>query len=569
MTSEPEALTSEIRKYRQCKLLNYDVSISYCDIDRRIDIFADNGRIVRPLLVVENGKLLAGTDHFDWDWDKLVASGIIRYVDNSEVENYHVAMTFAEICNTTEYCEIHPSMIMGIMGNMIPFPDHSPSPRNCYQSSMGKQALGIPTLSYRLRVDTLMHILNNIQKAVVTTQAAEIMGLSKMPSGINAIVAIMSYGGANQEDGLLLSKSSTERGLFLATTYRTFPCEEKRRDGNESEHIQLPDKEIRRRGFNYSYLDHRGVVRKGVLVKPTDILVGKVIIKIPKDGDREIEDASLRVTGDGGIVDDVIYEIAPNGYVLVKVTLRNIKWPERGDKFASRQAQKGTVGGIVPNADLPFTSDGITPDIIINPHAMPSRMTLNQLLECVLGKASCLTGTIGDATPFQESSHNAPKIVGDILMSMGYQRDGNETMYNGCTGEMLEGQVFIGPTYYQRLKHMVSDKMHSRAEGQVTAMTRQPREGRSRDGGLRFGEMERDCEIVQGASRFLKERLHDVSDPFKITVCDDCGHVSSSINECRVCGEDRMLVCNIPYATKLLINELQAMHMKTLITVTN
>lgn len=729
-TEEPDELVSDIRKYRSGNLIKYDVSVTYSPVDNQIRICSDNGRIIRPLFVVENGELLVKKDDIKLGWNVLVKKGLIRYLDNSEIENCVVAMTFKDIGFGKEYCEIHPAMMMGIMGNMIPFPDHSPSPRNCYQCldpnepvvmgdgsrkkignikvgeyvvtvnpktyvksvtkvinhyikptiktiikittmsgrslvctdnhqvltsigwmdageakdicvvedgctvdsetdkmksyggynyhsnfifskndvifvaiesrelqpninvcdittesdnhsfiagdslvvhncSMGKQALGIPALSYQLRVDTMLLQLNYIQKALVTTRAAEIMGLSKMPSGINSVVAILTYGGHNQEDSVILSKAAIDRGLFMATMTRTISCEEKRRSGNESEHIQVPDKSIQRKNSNYSYLDKRGIVRKGMYVRKGDVIIGKIIIKIPKEGSKEIEDCSIRVkNGEEGIIDRIFYEIAPTGYRLVKIVIRNVKWPEVGDKFASRAAQKGTVGSILNQEDLPFTRDGITPDIIINPHAIPSRMTINQLLECVLGKAGSLAGEIGDATPFQTNSKDTIDIVSEKLKKFGYDAHGYETMYNGQTGEMINAKVFIGPTYYQRLKHLVSEKMHSRAEGPLTSLTRQPREGRSRDGGLRFGEMERDCQIVQGASRFLKERLHDVSDPFKIKVCKECGNIASAIDECRVCSSDRFEVCNIPYAAKLLLDELQAMHMKTSLKLT-
>ena len=506
-------------------------------------------------------------EHETWSWDKLVCEGIIQYIDNSEIEGCVIAMSPDE-SKGRDYCEIHPAMQMGVMGNMIPFPDHSQSPRNCYQSSMGKQSIGIPTLACLIRTDTILHVMPTLQKPIVTTKASNIMKMSNMPAGMMAIVAILTYGGYNQEDSVILNKSAVERGLFYTTTYHTISCEEKRRDGNESEKIQVPECNIRKDNLNYGFLNENGIVRKGIYVQKGDVIVGKIITKIAKEGPCSHVDCSAVIKyGDEGTVDRVIQRITPNGYRLVKVVLRNNRIPEVGDKFASRSAQKGTCGAILSAEDMPFTNDGICPDIIINPHCKPSRMTINQLLECVLGKACCITGKEGDATPFQESSTNAVSIICEKLHNAGFERHGLETMYNGMTGKIIDAKIFIGPTYYQRLKHMVSDKIHARAEGQVTMLTRQALEGGSRDGGLRFGEMERDCVIAQGATRFLKERLHDVSDPFKIDICKACGSLWTNKSECHVCNNDSKMIINMPYATKLLIQELQAMSIKMDINV--
>ena len=251
---------------------------------------------------------------------------------------------------------------------------------------------------------------------------------------------------------------------------------------------------------------------------------------------------------------------------MVKVIIRTYRIPEVGDKFASRAAQKGTCGQVFSQEDMPFTSDGICPDIIINSHCIPSRMTVNQLMECLLGKTCSLDGTFGDATPFTNKSSNITDNICNKLQSSGFEKYGYETMYNGMTGEPLDAQIFIGPTYYQRLKHLVSEKIHSRARGHITTLTRQPLEGRSRNGGLRFGEMERDCMIAHGVSRFLKERLFDQSDPYKINVCNICGNFATTQSECRSCNTDNISMVNLPYASKLLIQELNAMSIKTVIT---
>ena len=331
---------------------------------------------------------------------------------------------------------------------------------------------------------------------------------------------------------------------------------------------------FRRKNGNYSILDKRGVVRKGINVKKGDCIIGKIITKTDKSTGIETKtDCSIFVKqSEEGIIDMVNVTTTPNGYTMVKVKIRQQRIPEIGDKFASRAAQKGTCGAVYRQEDMPFNQDGICPDIIINPHAIPSRMTVNQLMECVLGKACAIGGTYGDSTPFTSSStDNAAERICELLAKVGmeqgtpHERNGWETLYNGMTGEPVKSKIFMGPTYYQRLKHMVSDKMHARASGNVTTLTRQPLEGRSRDGGLRFGEMERDCMIAHGASRFLKERLFDCSDPYQIIVCDNCGMIVASQDECTACQKDMVTKCNMPYAAKLLIAELMAMGIKVAI----
>lgn len=387
---------------------------------------------------------------------------------------------------------------------------------NC---SMGKQALGIFALSYPVRTDTISHVLDYPQRPLVSTKVATFMGFDEMPSGINAIVAICCYTGYNQEDSLIMSQSAIDRGLFRVTTRKTISYVEKKEEAYVSEHICIPPKNctrdkngnklkpehkdyFRRKNGNFSLLGENGVVIERVPVYKGDIIIGLVEITNDKYGVETKKDKSISIkSGEEGYIEKVYVSTTPNGYKMVKIIIRKSRVPERGDKFASREAQKGTVGITYRQEDLPFNEEGITPDIIINPHAIPSRMTVNQLMECVLGKACAISGTYGDATPFTSNSdEKSAELICNLLQKAGmnsqhaYDKNGWETMTSGITGEQLKSKIFMGPTYYQRLKHMVSDKIHSRAEGQVTSLTRQPTEGRSRDGGLRFGEMERDCE---------------------------------------------------------------------------
>lgn len=442
-----------------------------------------------------------------------------------------------------------------------------------HNSSMGKQAIGMFASSHQVRTDTIVHVLDYPQKPLVSTIPSQFMGFNNMPSGINAIVAIACYSGFNQEDSVIINKSAIDRGLFTVTSYRTLCDEEKKRSTYAYETIKLPPIDKRHHNYNYGFLDENGIIKKrigkqAVYVNKGDVIIGKILTKSGKDKEEEIVDCSVVIKhGEEGFVDRIIETITPNGYKLIKVVIRNQRIPEVGDKFASRAAQKGTTGHVYSQEDMPFTSDGIIPDIIINPHAIPSRMTVNQLLECILGKTCALKGKFGDATPFSKNSFDIAEKLCEGLKNSGYERHGWEQLYNGFTGELIESKIFIGPTYYQRLKHMVSDKLHARSQGHVTTLTRQPLEGRSRDGGLRFGEMERDCMITHGVSRFLKERLFEKSDPYQVYVCELCGFFATTPKFCKGCNSDKISKCNFPYASKLLQLELNAMGIKTSMTI--
>ena len=504
------------------------------------------------------------------NWEKHVEEGYIRYIDSSEIENSVVATSYETLEDTEDnydFCEIDPYAILGVCASIIPFPDHSQSPRNCYQSSMAKQALGIPMLSYNQRADTTVHVLDYPQRPIVSTNAAEMLGFNDMPSGQLPIVAILTKEGFNQEDSIILNKGSVDRGLFRVTTYFTISDQDVRNDNKGYQSIEVPPLDIRKGDLNYSYLQtsgpEAGIAKRGYHLKKDDVIIGKVFIKNNKDKTEERRDISVAIkTGDEGIVHNIIVTSTPEGHKLIKIVMRVIRIPEVGDKFASRSAQKGTCGMIFSQEDIPFTKDGITPDLIINPHCIPSRMTINQLMECILGKYGSVKGKFGNATPFSRSSTNVLETICDQLQGVGYERHGCETLYDPYTGKKLDAQVFMGPTYYQRLKHLVSDKMHSRAKGQVTSLTKQPLEGRSRDGGLRFGEMERDAVISLGLSRFMKERLFEMSDPYSVIVCSICGLISTSQTECKTCKDDKLCSINIPYAAKLLFKELNAMSVK-------
>jgi DNA-directed RNA polymerase II subunit RPB2 len=447
---------------------------------------------------------------------------------------------------------------------------------------MGKQAMGIYLTNFQVRMDTLANILFYPQKPLCTTRAMEYLHFRELPAGQNAIVAIACYSGYNQEDSIIMNQSAIDRGLFRSLFYRSYTEQEKKLGNMQLESFEKPTlaDTLIRRGNNYEKLDDDGLVAPGTRVNGDDILVGKTVPILGQSDElgqrssthtKRDSSTSMRST-ENGIVDQVVVTTNEEGYKFTKIRVRSVRVPQIGDKFASRHGQKGTVGITYRQEDMPFTADGIVPDLIINPHAIPSRMTIGHLIECLLGKVSSFTGDEGDATPFTDVTVEA---ISKALEKCGYQRRGFEVLYNGHTGRKLRANIFLGPTYYQRLKHMVDDKIHARARGPLQILTRQPVEGRSRDGGLRFGEMERDCMISHGAALFLKERLFDASDAYRVHVCDICGlmciaNLEKNAFECRSCqNKTQISQVHIPYASKLLFQELMSMNIAPRLVLDN
>ena len=539
--------------------------------EKDLIVWTDTGRILRPLLRIGRDgrlritrKILERRRDSTLNWTKLVCSAgmvakpgeavegegfpntMIEYVDVNEMNSSMILMG-PKYCNTRiryTHMEIHPCTALGTMASMIPFPDHNQAPRNTYQSAMGKQAMGIYATSYQDRMDTASNVLCYPQKPLVYTRMDKYFRNTDLPNGMNAVIAIMCFTGYNQEDSVLLNKASVERGLFRSFFYRTYRDEEKKNaTTGEEEKFCKPDptKTEGMRHGSYDKLSTEGYAPANTWVESDDIIIGKVSpVRHGKTGSKKSGGASRmrdvfseKVTyrdlsktlrsNEDGYVDRVYRTINGDGYCVMKLRVRSERIPTIGDKFSSRHGQKGTCGMIIPEEDMPVTPDGIRPDIIINPHAIPSRMTIAQVVECVLGKAGCMTGSFGNGTPFEKFDTHE---IGDALERHGMERWGNEVLMSGITGEVLSCPIFIGPTFYQRLKHMVNDKIHSRSSGPVVMLTRQPAEGRSRDGGHRFGEMERDCMISHGTSVFLKERMMDVSDKFPMTIGKATGRVA-------------------------------------------
>ena len=577
-TKIPKELMKCFKDARNVGKINIYTSIYWEQVTNSINIFSDSGRPLRPLIMVEDGNILYNKVIQDkvknnkLTWYDLVLNmdsnnKCIEYIDPYETNNCIISMYDKDhAINKSTHCEIHPSLILGALASCIPFPHHNQSPRNTYQSAMGKQAVGIHCTNYNKRYDTFSHILSYPQKPLIGTKMMKYLNGDKLPNGINVIVAIATYSGYNQEDSIIFNKASIDRGLFSSTFYRTYKDEEKKNQlSGEEERFCKPQKEklLFPKPCNYSKLNKDGFIDKNSYVDDSDILIGKVI-PIRNNSNYNYKDNSTTLRrNEKGYVDENYITTNGDGYKICKTRIRSFRKPQIGDKFSSRHGQKGTVGMIYNSEDMPFTSSGIIPDIIINPHAIPSRMTIAQLIECILGKVCCETGNVGDGTAFNKV---IVKDITKMLLEAGHEMNGNEILYNGFTGDQIKTQIFMGPTYYQRLKHMSGDKIHSRSSGPIVTMTRQPAEGRSSHGGLRFGEMERDCMIAHGTSNFLKERMMDVSEKYQIFICTECNMPATSnpfknIYECKKCDNYRHFKkIELPYSCKLLMQELQCMN---------
>ena len=597
VSENPIELYNEMKNKKYKGIINIYTSIIFDYKLMEIRICNDGGRLTRPVLRVRDNKAILDTIIIDKlknreiSWNDLLTSckideSVIEYIDPEEQNLSLIAMKakhgYIQDGNQNinySHCEIHPSTIFGVLASCIPFPEHNQAPRNTYQSAMAKQAIGVYATNYDHRMDKTAYVLSYPTRPLVETRVMNFIHLNQIPSGCQIHVAIMTHTGYNQEDSVLVNKGSIDRGLFMATIYHT----EKDEDKNiiRDEIIRCKPDKTKTKGIkfgNYDKLNNQGFIPENSLVENRDVIIAKIIpIKENRNDPTKVikyEDQSKTFrTTEETYIDKNYTGRNGDGYNFAKVRVRILRKPNYGDKFSSRHGQKGTCGNIIPECDMPFTKDGLRPDIIINPHAIPSRMTIAQLKETLLGKVLLELGMFGDGTSFGDLD---VKTIIQELQKLGYESYGNEVMYNGLTGEQLETSIFIGPVFYQRLKHMVSDKQHSRAIGPMVNLTRQPAEGRSRDGGFRIGEMERDVMIAHGMSKFCKERLYDVSDKYSVHVCKKCGMIASyndgnknskyanadfSIHLCNTCNNmTDFAKVNIPYAYKLLSQELQTIN---------
>ena len=598
ITETPMELYTDLKDKKYKGIINLYTSVIFDFKLLEIRVCNDGGRLTRPVLRVRDNKALIDksiTDRLvskELYWNDLLTNckipeSVMEYIDPEEQNYAMIAMKCKDqyLQDDTNHkfnythCEIHPSTIFGVLASCIPYPEHNQAPRNTYQTAMGKQAMGVYATNYDQRMDKTAYVLNYPSRPLVDTRLMNFIKLNNIPSGTQIHVAIMSHTGYNQEDSVLVNKGSLDRGLFLATIYHT----EKDEDKNiiRDEIIRCKPDISKTKGIkfgNYDKLNTEGFIPENTLVENRDIIIAKTIpIKENRNDPTKTikyEDQSKTFrTMEDTYIDKNYTGRNGDGYNFAKVRVRTLRKPVFGDKFSSRHGQKGTCGNIIPEEDMPFTKDGIRPDIIINPHAIPSRMTIGQLKETLLGKVLLELGLFGDGTSFGNLD---VKTISQELQKLGYESYGNELLYNGLTGEQLETNIFIGPVFYQRLKHMVNDKQHSRSIGPMVNLTRQPAEGRSRDGGFRIGEMERDVMIAHGMSKFCRERLYDVSDKYTAHVCRKCGMLVSyndgdknrmyasadfTIHLCKNCdNKTDFAKVDIPYAYKLMSQELQTIN---------
>jgi len=616
----PEDLVEEIRQRRRSGILSHEVNLRFDTNMNDIIINCDEGRLRRPLLVAKDGALMLTKKHLEGlqngrlKMKDLIRDGVMEWLDAEEEEDTYIAImpygtppncpqckkllshkdvTWENIgvpektvklkCNACgnvqdvdkglnidhTHMEVDPMLILGVAAGMVPYSEHNSSPRVTMGAAMAKQSLGLGDSNYRIRPDTRGHLLHYPQAPLVQTEIMKYVNFKERPGGQNFVVAVSSYHGYNMEDALVVSKAAIERGLGHSTFFRTYKAEERRYPGGQEDHFEIPGPDVRgaRADVAYNNLDEDGIISPEVYISGGDVLVGKTSPPrfLEEDTDfltpQKRRETSVTVRpGEKGWVDSVMLTETENGSRLVKVKVRDPRIPELGDKFASRHGQKGVVGHIVSSEDMPFTETGLTPDLIINPHAIPSRMTVAHVLEMIGGKVGAMEGRFIDGTPFSGEREDA---LSEGLVNAGFKHNAREVMFDGVTGRMIEADIFIGVIYYQKLHHMVAGKMHVRSRGPVQILTRQPTEGRSRQGGLRFGEMERDCLIAHGAAMVIKDRLLDESDGTTQFVCGNskCGHIAimdrRRVLRCPVCGNNSSVYpVQTSYAFKILIDEL-------------
>ena len=574
-TNEPEKLVNEIRTKRRNGVIPSEINIAYHEHLDEVKVLTDIGRVRRPLIIVENGKPKLTQEHIEklktgeLHWDDLLKLGAIEHLDAEEEENTFIALRPENLTDKHTHLELDPSIILGLSASFIPYPEFDRGDRVNYGAKMVGQSIGLFVTNFLNRVDTKANVLIYPQMPLVQTYTHRVMNYDKHPNGTNVIVAIGCYCGFNTEDAIVVNASSIQRGLFLSLMFRTYEAEQKRYMGGQEDIIGIPEPGVR--GYAgedvYKHLPEDGVINPETKINSDDVIIGRVsplrflgTMDQFITGIENIRETSVRLRhGDKGIVDRVFLSETVDGTKLIKVAIRDLKIPEVGDKFASRHGQKGVIGLIVPQEDMPFTEDGVIPDIIFNPHGIPSRMTMGQLLEFIAGKSAALSGQYNYSPAFNPTPEND---IRNVLKSHGFRDDGKEVMFDGRTGRKFDAEVFIGCGFYQKLDHLVSNKIHARSRGPVTLLTKQPTEGRSKEGGLRLGEMEKDVLISHGAALVLKERFD--SDKTVVPICSECGLVAifdriKNRKVCPVCGETKIIDIEMSYAFKLMLDELKSM----------
>jgi len=619
--NEPNVLYNTLLDYKRNSLINIYTSIVFDYQNFEIRVLTDGGRLCRPLVIVENNdhlisdKIIKDATEDKINWDKIVGGfidkpfnkynceftktkvkgdltkvakgdltktrGVLEYLDVDEINTILLANKPEDLKsedNNYTHMELHPSLILGSLGFTLPYCNSSQAPRNVYGTGQTKQSVGMYASNFRNRMDGSVNVLSYTQKPLVSTKLSDVIFSNQLATGMNAIVAIGCYSGYNQEDSVIINKSAIERGLFNGFSFKTFESFEMFDSKTTADHIigNITDETKLKKELNYSRLNADGVVTEGDFVSGNDVLIGKYI----QNGEEVFDDSVALKAGLNGVVDKVFIDyMNTHKHRICKVRIANKRAPELGDKFASRHGQKGTIGMVLRQEDMPYTKDGICPDLIVNPHAFPSRMTLGQFIEVIQGKICTTMGFFADSTPFTDI--NSEDVSNILEKQCGFAKHGDEVMYGGIFGKQMTSKLFIGPTYYQRLKHMTQDKVNSRSTGKYTLKTKQPPSGRSMGGGLRIGEMERDALLAHGAMGFLKESMYERSDKYEYNISDVSGMVAISNTDLNrfidpnsdgpIQFDSQMNLLNynsqnanivpikIPYNTKMLSQECEAM----------
>ena len=631
VTSDPVKMTSGFKFMRRLAVIPIYTSYAWDKQTNEIEIYTDAGRLCRPIFYFEGDRTLSlsrAVDKKGFTWDELTTgfakklddgfdvsknkvysveelygSGIknlddkksvIEYMDSSEANVAYISSSVKPSFEDTDYthADIHPSLLLGVMGNQIIFPENNQLPRNLFSCGQSKQAASWYHTNFQNRIDKMGVVLNYGQIPLVKSRYLKYINREMQPYGENPIVAIMCYGSYNVEDSILFNEASVKRGMFRTTYFNSYEAREEAANVGggvvDSVFTDIQNENVvgTKPGYSYGYLDKNGLIKENTELNDKMAVIGKATIDM-EDPSVKIDGSVYPKKGQLGFVDKAFMTEGEEGRRIAKVRIREERIPALGDKFCSRCGQKGTVGLVIPEENMPYTADGIRPDIIVNPHAFPSRMTIGQLVEVLVGKAGVNYGAFGDCTAF---INEGPKdeLFGKLLTSAGYNKTGTELLYNGMTGEQLESNIYIGPTYYMRLKHMVKDKINYRARGPRTMLTRQTVQGRANDGGLRIGEMERDGVIAHGLSKFLEESMMNRGDEYYMAVCNHTGSIAiynesknlflspMADGPIKFNGEidDNMNIINIsrygrsfsivrvPYTFKLLIQELMTMNVQ-------
>ncbi|MGC8479540.1 MAG: DNA-directed RNA polymerase subunit B [Candidatus Micrarchaeia archaeon] len=578
---DPKKFVDEVRLTRRKGQISGEINIAYSEKLNSININTDRGRLRKPYIILENGKskfteeLAQKLKNKEINFNYLVRNGVIEYLDAEEEENTLVALSESEITEKHTHLEFDMAAIFGLSANVAPYAEHNAISRQAMSANYMKQSEGLYVSNFNQRFDSRSYILFYPQAPLVTTVPYEALELKKHPSGQNLVVALSTYYGYNMSDALVLNRAAVDRGVGRSMFYKSYADEERRYPGGQRDKFKIPSptSEGYMGEHAYSKLSEDGIIEPEVNVEEGDVLIGKVApprfleenIGAGSLEERTRDDSVTLKAGESGVVDSVIFTETPGATRTVKIRIRGIRVPERGDKFASRHGQKGVVALIANPEDMPFTESGIIPDLLLNPHSIPTRLTFGHLLEEIAGKAGAVAGQKIDGTSFTKTGEEKLTSYSELLQKYGFDKYGDEIMYDGMTGRPFRAEIFVGVAYYNRLYHMVSNKIQVRSRGKVQILTHQPTEGKARQGALKFGEMERDALIGHGASLLLKERMLDQSDKTTVLICGQCGAMGfydyiKRTNICPLCGNTSLTPVEISYAFKVLLDEIKSMH---------